>query len=111
MRDHNQDPIERKLNLVLQLILLVLNKETKIMQELDNLKAAVAQVLADVKSETDELSAAIAKVVAILGQPTINPADVQAAADALTAAHQGIVDAVAAAEAVLNPAPAPAAKA
>jgi hypothetical protein len=105
----NMNPRDsERLERVERLLYRLLQLGRKIMSAVDNLNAAVAQVLQDVADETAELGAAIAAVQAAVAAN--DPAAVQAAADKLNAAHKGVVDAIAAAQAVIAPpAPTPAA--
>jgi ABC-type transporter Mla subunit MlaD len=71
--------------------------QEKIMAELDDLKASVANLTTAVSDGTAEISALVAKVLALLGAPTgMDPAaveqaahDIQAQADAMNAAVAG----------------------
>jgi ABC-type transporter Mla subunit MlaD len=106
MWNRKPDRLERKVDFIVRLLWVVIQQQEELMSAVDNLKAAVAQVLQDVADETAELGAAIQKVSDLVANGA-SAADVQDAADQLNAVHQNVVDAIAAAQAVLDPQPAP----
>jgi hypothetical protein len=77
----------------------VIANQEKIMSELDDLKAAQANLTAAVTAGTAEITALVAKVIALIGAPTgVDPAAVEAAAHDIQAQADAINSGVASAK-------------
>lgn len=81
----------------------LIQQQEKTMDEIRDLKLAVAQALQDISDETQALGDAVARVLAEVASPKPDLHEVRDAADALNASHAGMQDAVAKAKAALAP--------
>jgi hypothetical protein len=114
-----QKTIDEKLDILLELSKIILGGITKMSTQLDDLKATVSALIADVAAEGNTVQAAVIAIQGLTGQITIlqqeladaiaagDPAAIQAAADAIKAQNDLIVSQTAALAAAIPATPDP----